>query len=198
MTRAAVFLDKDGTLVDNVAYNADPDRVRLTRRAGEGLRKLCRLGFELIVVSNQSGVARGLFPESALADIEARVRALLAQEGVFLAAFLYCPHHPAGVVARYARHCSCRKPSPGLLRRAASEHDLCLDASWMIGDTLDDVDAGRRAGCRTVLLDSGGETEWRVTDARVPDYIVADLCLAAEAIAVEERVAAATPTGEPR
>jgi D-glycero-D-manno-heptose 1,7-bisphosphate phosphatase len=193
--RAAVFLDKDGTLVDNVAYNADPDRVTLTRRAGEGLRQLRRLGFELVVVSNQSGVARGLFPESALAGIEARVRELLAEEGVSLAAFLYCPHHPAGVVVGYARHCSCRKPSPGLLQRAASDHDLCLDASWMIGDTLDDVDAGRRAGCRTILLDSGGETEWRVTDARVPDYVVADLWLAARTIAAAERTAAATPTG---
>jgi D-glycero-D-manno-heptose 1,7-bisphosphate phosphatase len=183
MAGAAVFVDKDGTLVHDVPYNVDPDRMTLTPRAGAGLRAMRAFGYSLIVVSNQSGVARGFFSESDLAGVEMRLRALLARESVELTSFVYCPHHPGGVVDAYAIECPCRKPRPGLLERAAATHGIDLDSSWMIGDVLDDIEAGRRAGCRTILMDAGGETEWVLTPERRPDYVVSDLWAAAQTMA---------------
>ncbi|EYB69156.1 hypothetical protein DEIPH_ctg011orf0142 [Deinococcus phoenicis] len=165
----AAFLDKDGTLIEDVPYNVDPALIRLLPGVGEALRALHGAGFALVVVTNQSGVARGLFPGSALGGVEARLRALLGAEGVPLSGFYACPHHPEGTVAEYTRACECRKPQPGLLRRAAHDLGLDLGASWMVGDILNDVEAGGRAGCRTVLLDTGGETEWVPGPYRTPD-----------------------------
>jgi histidinol-phosphate phosphatase family protein len=182
MDRRAVFLDKDGTLIEDVPYNVDPQRIRLTPRAAEGLQALNRAGYRLIVVSNQSGVARGYFAEGALAAVERRLRELLAEASVPLAGFYYCPHHPQGKVAAYAVACDCRKPAPGMLLRAAAEHGLDLRRSWLVGDILDDVAAGRAAGCTTVLLDSGHETEWLLTPARQPHHRAADLAEAAAII----------------
>jgi len=182
MLRRAVFLDKDGTVVVNVPYNVDPDQIRLAFGAVAGLTALHEAGFELVIVSNQSGVARGLFTEEALAAVERRLRDLLADEGLPLAGFYYCPHHPQGSVGRYAVVCDCRKPAPGMLLRAARELDLVLASSWMIGDLLDDVEAGHRAGCPAVLIDNGYEKEWRLTPQRQPDYKAADLAEAARQI----------------
>lgn len=170
--RGAIFLDKDGTLIEDVPYNVDPALIRLMPGVGEVLRSLQEAGFALVVVTNQSGVARGLFPESALGGVEARLRELLAEDGVTLAGFYACPHHPEGTVPEYAQDCDCRKPGPGLLRRAAGELNLDLDASWMVGDILNDIEAGRRAGCRAVLLDLGGETEWVPGPYRTPHHTV--------------------------
>ena len=178
----AIFLDKDGTLVEDLPYNVDPKLLRLAPGALDGLRLLRAAGYGLFVISNQSGVARGLFPESALAPVEARLRELLGRAGVALAGFYYCPHHPRGRVAGYALVCRCRKPAPGLVRRAAREHAVELGASWFIGDILDDVEAGRRAGCRTVLIDNGNETEWRLTALRQPDHTAPNLLSAAQFI----------------
>lgn len=180
--RAAVFLDKDGTLIVDVPYNVAPERIRLTHGAVEGLQALHAAGYLLIVVSNQSGVARGFFQEEALGAVEKRVRALLAAAGVPLAGFCYCPHHPEGIVSRYAVPCHCRKPAPGMLSQAAREHGIDLARSWLVGDILHDVEAGRRAGCRTVLLDVGHETEWELTPDRVPHYTADDLTAAARVI----------------
>ena len=182
MSNRAVFLDKEGTLVRKVQYNVDPERIRLMPGAAEGLRLLHTAGYRLIVVSNQSGVARGYFPEGALAAVAARLRGLLAAAGVPLAGFYYCPHHPHGAVADYAVACGCRKPAPGMILRAAGELGLDLRASWLVGDILDDVEAGRRAGCRTILVDNGHETEWVLTPGREPHYKVADLIEAARII----------------
>lgn len=180
---AAVFLDKDGTLVENVPYNAEPAKIRLTPGAGEALRAMHEAGYRLFVVSNQSGVARGYFPETALAGVLKRLRELLEEHGVTLAGFYYCPHHPKGNVTTYAVECTCRKPQPGLLLRAASEHAVDLKDSWLVGDILDDVEAGRRAGCRTILVDNGSETEWKDGPDRTPDFTVPDLAAAARIIA---------------
>jgi histidinol-phosphate phosphatase family protein len=192
VTDRAVFLDKDGTLIEDVPYNVDPAQIRLTPGAVEGLRLLRGAGFRLIVVSNQSGVARGYFPEAALAGVEAKLRELLAAGGAALDGFYYCPHHPGGSVAAYAVACDCRKPLPGLLLRAADDHGIDLARSWLVGDILNDVEAGRRAGCHTVLLDNGHETEWVFSDLRRPDRVAADLAEAARVILDE------TTTGESR
>lgn len=178
----AVFLDKDGTLIEDVPYNVDPALMRLAPDAGVALRKLSEAGYKLFVVSNQSGVARGLFPVSALGAVEERLKDMLAKCGVTLDGFYYCPHHPEATVAEYAVSCSCRKPAPGMLVQAAAEHGIALERSWMIGDILNDVEAGHRAGCRSILLDNGNETEWEVNWLRLPDRVVSDLGAAANGI----------------
>jgi D-glycero-D-manno-heptose 1,7-bisphosphate phosphatase len=182
----AIFLDKDGTLVENVPYNVNPALVQLTWHAGPGLQLLKQLGYALFIVTNQTGVAKGLFTESALQPVQARLAEQLAQYGVTLDGFYYCPHSPDGVIDRYAINCTCRKPMPGMLHRAAREHGIDLACSWMIGDILNDVEAGRRAGCRTVLIDNGNETEWQMTPQRKPHLTAADLYEAATLIAALE------------
>lgn len=181
MTHRAIFLDKDGTLIDDVPYNVDPAQMRLAPKAGVALRRLAR-EYRLFVVSNQAGVAHGFFTEDALPAVERRLRQLLADEGVALDGFYYCPHHPSGVDRRYRCRCTCRKPQPGMLLQAADEHLLDLSRSWLIGDILDDIEAGHRAGCRAVLIDNGGETEWQLSELRRPDVVVADLDAAADRI----------------
>ncbi len=178
----AVFLDKDGTLIEDVPYNVDPDRMQWMPGAVTGLRSLHQAGYRLIVVSNQSGVARGYFPEVALVGVEARLHQMLGAIGVPLSGFYYCPHHPQGRVTSYAIACGCRKPQPGLVQRAAQEQGLDLGQSWLIGDILHDVEAGRRAGCRTILLDNGHETEWQLSRQRLPHHLVPDLAAAAQII----------------
>lgn len=171
----AVFLDKDGTLIDDVPYNVDPARIRLAPGAAEGLPRLHAAGYRLIVISNQSGIARGYFPEEALQAVHDRLLQLVGELGVPLDGFFYCPHHPEGTVPAYAVACDCRKPEPGLIRLAAREQEIVLEESWFIGDILDDIEAGRRAGCRTVLIDNGNETEWKRSPLRRPHLVVRDL-----------------------
>lgn len=180
--RRAVFIDKDGTLIRNVPYNADPDKILLERGAVEGLRMLQERGYALIVVSNQAGIAHGYFREDEMQPVIAKVKQLLGEAGITLDGFYYCPHHPAGKIAQYARTCSCRKPLPGMLLQAAEELDIFLPESWMIGDILNDVEAGNRAGCRSVLLNNGNETVWETNLHNEPAYIANDLREAAQFI----------------
>jgi histidinol-phosphate phosphatase family protein len=182
-----IFLDKDGTLIENRPYNVDPTLIQFTRGALVGLRRLQEKGYLFIVISNQAGVAKGLFAEEALTFVEKRIRDMLAQAGVPLTGFYYCPHHPDGKIRRYAVNCACRKPMPGLLFRAAHDHDIRLKHSWFIGDTLDDVEAGRRAGCKTLLLNNGHETQWRWSTSRVPHVVARNLAFAAEIIITSEK-----------
>jgi len=187
--RPAVFLDKDGTLVRNVPYNVDPRRIELESTAAEGLAQLAEAGLALVVVSNQSGVARGFFEEKALDAVEQRIRQLLEALDIELAGFYYCPHHPEGSVAQYRVRCNCRKPAPGMLLSAAQDLGLDLSRSWLIGDILDDIEAGRAAGCRAVLIDAGHETEWVSGPRRTPHYIAANLADAARFIVEATRQA---------
>jgi len=181
----AVFLDKDGTLIEDVPHNVDPDRIRLAPGVGEGLARLRAVGFRLIVVSNQSGVARGFFTEEALAIVRDRINELLEAFGVELDGFYHCPHHPEGVEPRYAVACDCRKPAPGMILKAARERAVDLDRSWFIGDILDDVEAAHRAGCRAALIDNGNETEWTRSPLRWPEIVATDLAEAARLIAAD-------------
>ena len=177
---AAVFIDKDGTLVHDVPYNVDPARIELIPGAGDALRALQDAGFLLFVVSNQPGVALRRFPMSALRMVEARLDELLAPFGVVVTAYCWCPHPPAGM--RGAIACTCRKPRPGLLLDAGTTHGVDLERSWMIGDILDDIEAGNRAGCHTVLVDRGNETRWRAGRLRTPNAIVYQIADAAAII----------------
>jgi histidinol-phosphate phosphatase family protein len=178
--RPAIFLDKDGTLLEDVPYNADPARMRWAPTACAALATLAALRMPLFVVTNQPGIARGLLCEADMRVIEAELRARFASCGAALAGYYYCPHDaPDGVI-----QCACRKPGADMLLRAAMEHGLLLTSSWMIGDILDDVEAGSRAGCRTILIDNGNETQWRLGPGRIPSMRVRTLEAAAHAIMV--------------
>lgn len=184
----AIFLDKDGTLIDDLPYNVEQRRITLCPGVGSGLRLLARLDYKLFVVSNQDGVAHGYFCERDVEGVAHRLTELLFRERLNLEGFYYCPHHPEGSVAAYARECNCRKPKPGMLLQAAHDHSIDLRASWMIGDILHDVEAGNRAGCRTLLIDNGNETEWRLGPRRIPTRMAPDLYAAAVLIAEEDKV----------
>src|SRR5690606_30817673 len=125
---------------------------------GPDLQGLQMAGFQLIVITNQSGIARGLFNQDDLTVMHQHLERELALRGVRADAVYFCPHHPEGVIAELARRCDCRKPEPGMLVRAACERGIDLGRSWFVGDILDDVEAGNRAGCRTVLVDIGTES----------------------------------------
>lgn len=178
----AVFIDKDGTLVKDVPYNTDPHKVALEPGAGTALATLQAAGFLLILVTNQPGVAHGYFHEEDLFPVFEKIDELLEPDGVRLDAVYYCPHHPLGKIERYRQSCICRKPRPGMLLHAARDHDLNLHASWMIGDILHDMEAGNRAGCRTILIDNGHETEWNLNAFNSPAFRVATLTAAADTI----------------
>jgi histidinol-phosphate phosphatase family protein len=182
MMQTAVFLDKDGTLLDDVPYNVDPALMRFAPGARAALTLLGAHPFVLVVISNQPGVALGKFEPSTLQHVAARLHRMFADCGATLSGVYWCPHHPRGSVGRFARVCDCRKPAPGMLLRAAHEHRLDLARSWFIGDILDDVEAGNRAGCRTILLDNGHETEFLDGPYRLPTARAADLHEAAQIV----------------
>ena len=172
---AAVFLDKDGTLLEDVPYNVDPAKMVFAPGARAALGRLGRLGLPLYVISNQPGIAMGRFTVDQLVPMVSQLERMFAQAGAALGGFYYCPHHPLGTIAAHAITCDCRKPAPGLLLRAAAEHGIAPDKSWFVGDILDDVEAGRAAGCNTVLIDNGNETQWELNERRRPHRIVSDL-----------------------
>ncbi|MHB1161335.1 MAG: D-glycero-alpha-D-manno-heptose-1,7-bisphosphate 7-phosphatase [Chloroflexota bacterium] len=168
--RRAVFLDRDGTLIRNHHYGCDPDGIELLEGVHEGLGLLKRAGYLLIVVTNQSGIARGFFTEEQLAAMHRRLGELLEARGVAVDGWYYCPHHPEGVVPEYARVCECRKPAPGMVLRGCADYDVDPAASWLIGDIQDDVEAGKRVGARAILVDMGTEDEPDRPE-RTPDYV---------------------------
>ncbi|MGW2090304.1 D-glycero-alpha-D-manno-heptose-1,7-bisphosphate 7-phosphatase [Streptomyces sp. NPDC001880] len=156
--RRAVLLDRDGTLTEPRHYPSHPNELVLQPGIGAPLRALQNEGFALVLVTNQSGVARGRFDHSVLEVMHERLRALLAQHGVHLDGVYACPHHPDGTMPLYRVVCPCRKPAPGMLLQAARDLDLDLTRSWMVGDSACDIAAGRRAGTRTALV--GGQPLW--------------------------------------
>ena len=145
--RRAVFLDRDGTIIVEKEYLADPAQVELIPDAAGALRRLADTGFTLVVVTNQSGIARGMYDVAAYESVDARMRALLAERGVHVAASYYCPHHPD-----FGPPCDCRKPGTGLFERAARELGLDLGTSWLIGDRLRDLEPAARLGARGAVL----------------------------------------------
>ncbi|MBN1489941.1 MAG: HAD family hydrolase [Phycisphaerae bacterium] len=154
MANKAVFFDRDGTLIADPGYLSDPDDVRLMPGAAESVRRLREAGFRIVIVTNQSGIARGLFDEPTLERIHQRVRGLFAAEAATIDAIYYCPYldGPAATIERYRRDSELRKPRPGMFLQAAAEHDIDLDASWAVGDSDRDSEAGKAAGCRTIQL----------------------------------------------
>ncbi|OLD04676.1 MAG: hypothetical protein AUJ07_03345 [Crenarchaeota archaeon 13_1_40CM_3_53_5] len=174
MAKSAVFVDRDDTLIADVGYCKDPNRIQLLPGVVKGLQKLSQAGFAIIVVTNQSGVGRGFFTRDDLEAVHARLQSKLEAVGVSLRAIYYCPHLPED-------SCSCRKPRPGLLLQAASEMKLNLRTCFMIGDRELDLSAGRAAGTRTILVSNKEPQE--LTDAEhTADFVVKDLVGAARVI----------------
>ncbi|HUQ67050.1 MAG TPA: HAD family hydrolase [Flavitalea sp.] len=188
MKLKAVFLDKDGTIIPDVPYNIDTDKVTLSDGVIEGLQLLQSYGYLLVIVSNQSGIAHGYFTEEQLNKVREKINSMCSKMGIYLDGFYYCPHHPEGTVQGYTTHCECRKPHPGLLLKAAGDMDIDLSSSWMIGDILNDVEAGNRAGCKTILINNGNETEWQPGDTRIPEFFANDLSEAAKYILAANKV----------
>ncbi len=158
MGRAAVFFDRDNTLIVNDGYLGDPAAVVLMAGAAAAVAATRAMGFAVVVVSNQSGVARGLFDEAAVRAVDRRMAELLAvaDPAAVVDLHLYCPFHPTASVAAYRQDSGWRKPRPGMLLAAAETLSLDLSASWLVGDAPRDVEAGRSAGCRTVLFTPPG------------------------------------------
>lgn len=185
----AVFLDRDNTLIEDPGYINDPAAVRLLPGAGEALRRIRAAGYRAVVVTNQSGVARGRITEGQLVAVHARLRELLGAEGAELDAIYHCPYldGPEAVVAAYRRDSDLRKPRPGMLLLAARELGLDLARSWMVGDSARDVEAGRAAGCRTILI-RGHEAQAAARGQAASggtvraDYFARDLVAAADYI----------------
>ena len=176
MTHKAVFLDRDGTINEEVSYLSSIEQLKIILRAAKAIKVLNDNGFKVIIITNQSGVARGYFSEDTLGQINEHLKAELSKEGATIHAAYYCPHHPdAG--------CTCRKPNTGNIEKAALEHDLDLTRSYMIGDTMRDMETGFNAKLRTILVLTGYGEEERDKyrdNPRQPDYIAQDLYDAAE------------------
>lgn len=173
MKQAAIFLDRDGTLIDDPGYVTDSDQVRLLPGAAEAVRSWNQAGYRVVVVSNQSALARGLITESQLEDINAQMELYLENEKAEVDAIYCCPYldGPEAVVPKYRRDSNLRKPRPGLLLKAAEDLNIDLSSSWMIGDSAHDVQAGLSAGCRTILLSPNQDPPEDVE----ADFIVRDL-----------------------
>ena len=185
MRERAVFLDRDGTLVHPRHYPSRPEDLWLYDGLGPELRRLQSAGFRLVVITNQSGIARGYFGEADLERMHEHLAGELGQLGVRLDGVYFCPHHPEGSIPELSIACGCRKPAPGMLLRAAHDLMLDLDRSWFVGDILDDVEAGNRAGCRTILVDLGSES-LPASQLRRPDFVARDTIHALRIIAAAE------------
>jgi D-glycero-D-manno-heptose 1,7-bisphosphate phosphatase len=174
----AIFLDKDGTLIDDVPYNVDPLRIRLARGASEALGIWADQRWPIAIVTNQAGVALGLFTVDELAAVASHLETIIREAGGTWGGFYACPHLPEGI-NEYAIACDCRKPAAGLIRQAAAEMDASPEGSWLIGDTWIDMAAGRAVGCRTILVGKGWRDGGSYPREALPDYAVPDLAAAA-------------------
>jgi D-glycero-D-manno-heptose 1,7-bisphosphate phosphatase len=194
MQERALFLDRDGTLVHPHHYPTRPEDLRLYDGVGHELRLLQQAGFRLVVITNQSGLARGYFDADALRAMHDHLTRELAELDVQLDRIYFCPHHPEGTIAELSIDCDCRKPRPGMLLRAAADLAIDLRRSWFVGDILDDVEAGNRAGCRTILVDLGSESPPGMP-IRQPFAVARDTRHALAIIAAVEGIAASADLG---
>lgn len=178
MKKSAVFLDRDGTINVESGYIRNLDDFNLMPGAAYAIKQLNELGIYAIVVTNQSGPARGYYDEAWVHSLHKRMNELLEAEGAHVDAIYYCPHLPEGVVPEYTKVCDCRKPGPGMINKALDEYPIDLSSSYMVGDKATDVELAQNVGCRSVLLRSGygemvlnGAYQWKVK----PDHIAEDL-----------------------
>ncbi len=193
MKRRAIFLDRDGTINLDAGYITAAEQFRLYDFAAPAIRRLNEAGWVVIVVTNQAGIARGVYTEEFLAGLHETMVETLRRDGARLDAIYHCPHYQADdAPARNPTGCGCRKPEPGMLHRAAREHGLALHESWMIGDRYRDLAAGYGAGTRAILVRTGhgaGEYEREhQTWPRQPEHVAEDLDAAVEWILAAEPI----------
>lgn len=180
--KAAVFLDRDGTINVEKNYLIDPEEFEFIPGVPEALKGLQDVGFLLVVVTNQSGIARGYFSPEQVAKLHKHMCDLLGGYGVFISGIYVCPHHPTSGVGEYRRDCDCRKGKPGMLLQAAEDLDIDLRQSYMVGDKAADISAGAAAGCRCLLVKTGHGLKWMESAECQGVRAVTDLPEAAEII----------------
>lgn len=189
--RRAVFMDRDGTISEEVGYVNHPARYRVFPYSAEAVRLLNEAGWLAILVTNQAGVARGYFTEDLIAAVHDRLKGELEREGARLDAVYYCAHHPSVGESPYRVDCDCRKPRPGLIRRAAEEFNIDLAQSWMIGDRYSDVELAHNAGVHACFVKSGyGRGEWEYQRAQwkhEPEVVAEDLLEAVKRIVISDK-----------
>ena len=171
---AAVFLDRDGTINEEVGYMDSLEKLKIIPEAFEAIRLINQNGMKAVVITNQSGVARGLFSEEFVQTVHAIIQEQLKARKAFIEAFYHCPHHPTEGQGVYLQACNCRKPAPGLLFKAADEMEIDLGRSYMIGDMPKDIEAAKRAGAKGILVRTGYGQEHRAFDVE-PDYIAGNI-----------------------
>ena len=187
--RKAIFFDRDGVLIEDVGLLCNTQKIRLLEGVPESLKRLKKTGYLLFIVSNQPVVARGLITEDEVKEINTTLEHLIVKEGgPKFDGIDYCPHHPNATLPRYRVKCDCRKPEPGMILRFADKNDINLNDSYMIGDRISDIIAGRRAGCKTILLQTGKHLDkpietWETIDTSIEaDYVCKDISSATKLI----------------
>jgi D-glycero-D-manno-heptose 1,7-bisphosphate phosphatase len=186
--RPAVFLDRDGTINVEAGYLSRPEDLRLINGSAAAIRRLNDAGFLVVVVSNQSGVARGYFGEEAVARVNEAMARRLKRRGAHLDAVYYCPHYPDGVVEQYRRECECRKPGPGMVRRAQEDLDIDVGRSYVVGDHRGDIKLAKNVGARSILVVTGHgaeEMDKLRGDGIEPDFVAKNLAEAVDRILSE-------------
>jgi len=177
--RIAVFIDRDGTITEEVGYVNHVDRLRLLPRSAEAIKLLNDAKILAVCTSNQAGVARGYFPLGLVHEVNRRLEELLATDGARLDAIYFCPHHKDGVVQEFKLDCPCRKPKIGMIEKAESELDIDVARSYVVGDKYTDVEFARNAGCVAIMVKTGygrGELELSGSDRELkPDHVAEDL-----------------------
>jgi len=174
MKKVAIFLDRDGTINEEVGYLDDPDKLKMIPGAADAIRLINENGLKAVVVTNQSGVGRGYFSERLVGEVHALLQEMLDERGAFIDAFYFCPHHPTEGKGPYLTSCTCRKPQPGMLLRAAEDMDLDLGRSYMVGDMLKDLETARRVGAKGILVKTGYGAAQNMEVVH-PDYLAEDL-----------------------
>jgi len=181
LVNRAVFLDRDGVIIQEPPHYAHlVSQIQFIPRSVQGIKLLNENGFLTIVITNQAGVARGYYPEEDTVKFNNALKKMIARQGARIDAMYYCPHHPEAKIEKYRIDCECRKPRPGMLKKAEKEFSIELKQSFMIGDKLTDIQAGRNAGCKTIMVKTGmGAEELRTSEVDC-DYIADDLYDAVE------------------
>lgn len=178
--KKAVFLDRDGTINKEVNYLNHPDQIELISGAAEGIKLLNENGFTVVVITNQSGVARGIIEEKKIPLIKERLCRLLEERGAKIDGYYYCPHYPDGKIEKYAVKCDCRKPEPGLVWKAVGDLDIEIKGSYVVGDKTCDIALGNNIGAVSIMVKTGyGESEAEYYESS-PDYTVDNLLAAAQ------------------
>jgi D,D-heptose 1,7-bisphosphate phosphatase len=178
----AVFLDRDGTINEEVGYLDRLDKFKVIPSAYEAIRLINESGMKVVVISNQAGVARGFFTEDFVKITHEHLETALRKKGAYIDKFYYCPHHPTEGIGPYRQVCNCRKPAPGMLLRAAQDLNIDLTRSYLVGDRFRDIEAAKKAGVKGVLVKTGYGQELlqddgpdEATEEGKPDFIAADI-----------------------